>query len=409
MNSVQLCSLIDNKLSELTDIVSKYGVPKYSIEEFSLAANTMHLVILGDANKFQLVKRHIVYSRPAIIKLFKCRKFDNDKEKIYYITKLLLFLLISPIANVEQTKIEYYVYSYQYLVAKIISINSRLFESKLMDFNLLTHISSVNMSKLGLSKELINKIHEQIASLDELNNVKLINKSYYGYFDKVYSTTGVHQTMLNTDGTLITQVINYKNLSNLPDTLIDTKHIPLPGDTDQVIKIINGQSCYCIKVMTNDLSNYAFWNYGNLEYEFLGFTKFPMILKTTESIKDKVYSFKWNDEVFYSTWNGQVDPSNYTGNFPRTKTSGILVKNEGKCIKLYFHEYDNPTKGFAIDACDTLPAIEWLRQVRLFKSNKHIKKIILYLKHNSTYQSHMQDIIVYCRNNSINTSINLLI
>jgi hypothetical protein len=126
MNNSQLCSLIDSKLAELTDITSKFDIPKYKIEDFSAISNSIYLVLAGDIKKFQLVKKHIVYSRSAIIKLFRCKKFENDKERIYYITKLLLYLLISPIVNyVEQNKIEYYIYSYQYFVATNICVEQQ--------------------------------------------------------------------------------------------------------------------------------------------------------------------------------------------------------------------------------------------------------------------------------------------
>jgi hypothetical protein len=216
--------------------------------------------------------------------------------------------------------------------------------------------------------------------------------------------------MLSTDNSIVNQLLNNKNLSNLPDNMIDGKYIPLSGDNDQVIKIINNQCryCYCIKVMTSDLSNYAFWNYDNLEYEFYGFTVFPMVLKSTQTSKNKPYPFKWNGMTFYSTWTGQVNPYVYIKDFSFAKSSGILIKSEGKIIKVYLHEYNSASKGFLIDSCDILPAIEWLKQSRLFKCDKQIKKIIINLNHNSTYHSHMQDIVNYCRNNMINTSINIL-
>lgn len=411
MNSTQLCSLIDNKLSELTDIVYKFGVPKYNIDEFSSVASALHLVMLGDIKKFQLVKKHIVYSRLHILKLFKCKKLENDKEKIYYITKLLLYLLISPIVSyVEPNKIEYYIYSYQYFVATIINMLNNRIESRLMDFNILIHLSSVNMSKLGISKELITSIHEQIKSISQLNDVKLSGRNYYcNYNGIMYSTVGVYQSVLNTDNTMITQLLNYKNISNLHDSVIDMKYIPIPGDVDQVIKVTNCEYCYCIKLTISDLSNYAFWNYKNLEYEFLGFTKFPMVLKTTETTKLKPYLFRWNNLTLYSTWNGQVDPLIYMDKCPYAKTSGILIKNNGKYIKIYFYECTNSSKGFTVSESDIVHSIEWLKQSRLFKLNKNIKKIIININHNSTYQSYMQDIIGYCRCNMINTTINLVL
>ena len=409
MNNTQLCALIDSKLSEICGIKYDFGIPKYKLpDHIDQFATNLYAVFQGDIDKFYYVKTNIICLLPAFHKLFKNSKLKTPKEKIWYSLKLLLFKSVGCITGM----VDHYIYCYTYIMVYIIYFISgkTLIEPDLMKFDVLKHIATINMKRIGITQQNIEKINELILSLDQINNIKCINGYYYNVIDGIqYNNHGIHY-ITEQDGKPITTLLTIKDLSTLPEYLIG-KYIPIKDNIDGVIKIYDKKTCYCVKVESKSINNYSFWNNGCFKFEFYGFDDLPMVLKSSESTKGDPYMFKWNDLTLFSTYGGNVNPIEYLRGCIYQKQSGIMIKYKScKTIKIYLQDYEFPqSNSILVSPNELILTIDWLKQFRLFKKNKTIKKIYVNVSHNNTYQSYILDITNYCRNNSINLNINITV